>query len=196
MKTKPKKANKFPAQATLGERYGATAMWGGSRCAVFQRYTKGGRATFFKINFYKNQVFLFKKNKKLALSLKNKKLALLFKYIFKYKVIKICLPHVPRKWICSFCPLKVYVPSCTANLALLLLLVLLINIPLSLSLDYHSILNNLFFFLHSTHDPNRIGRWICADGKWPVINFLVRCLTRKWIRPCVVFQAAAWLAGI
>jgi hypothetical protein len=97
MKTKPKKANKFPAQATLGERYGATAMWGGSRCAVFQRYTKGGRATFFKINFYKNQVFLFKKNKKLALSLKNKKLALLFKYIFKYKVIKICLPHVPRK---------------------------------------------------------------------------------------------------
>ena len=52
---------------------------------------------FLKLIFTKIKYFYLKKNKKLALSLKNKKLALLFKYIFKYKVIKICLPHVPRK---------------------------------------------------------------------------------------------------
>ena len=28
----------------------------------------------------------------------------------------------------------------------------------------------------------RIGRWICVDGKRPVVNFLIRWLTSKWIR--------------
>ena len=41
----------------------------------------------------------------------------------KYTLIKIYLPHIPRKWTWSFCPLKVYVPSCAANLALLSVLV-------------------------------------------------------------------------
>ena len=38
----------------------------------------------------------------------------------------------------------------------------------------------------------RIGEWKRVNSIRPIINFLIRCPTHRWLIPCVIFKAAAY----